>query len=174
MNWNKLTYLLIIIASFLLVYIIGYNIGIKKGKDQLKLDYYENMTVLTDTVTILDTVYYPKPEVKYITKLQERIDTIIKVDSIEVPISLPLVEKEYAGTDYKATVKGIEMGKYPSLENIEIYQKEKYITETKFVSERKRWGFNITGGIGYGYNPISKRIEPNIGIVIGYGYTFSR
>ena len=147
--------------------------GMIKGKDQMKLDMYENLTTERDTVTVHDTITINKPVPKYITRTKEKIDTvytyITNTDTVEIPISLPLIEKEYSTSDYKAVVKGAEIGSYPSLESIQIFKEDKYITETKVLLERKKWGWNATLGVGAGWNPNTKKFEPTIGVIIGYG-----
>ena len=178
MKLNVLTYILGGIVLLLITYLVGYNIGIKRGEDQLKLDYYTNSTLQNDTITVHDTIVEYKPYPKYITKTKETIDTIYEYihnnDTVYIPINLPIINKEYSSNDYKAIIKGVEIGDLPSLEAIEIYKNTEYITTTKIMTERKRWGWQITGGLGYGFNPNSRKFEPNIGITIGFGYNLSR
>lgn len=154
-------------------WIVGYNMGMIKGKDQMKLDMYENLTTERDTVTVRDTITVTKPVPTYKIKYKEKIDTIYKhitdTDTIIIPVSLPIVEKEYSSSDYKAVIKGAEIGSYPTLESIQIFKEDKYITETKVLSERKKWGWNATLGVGAGWNPNTKKFEPTIGVIIGYG-----
>lgn len=159
---NSFWFILLLVIGCVISGIVGYKIHNPAITTET--------TIETDTITIVDTVYIDKPIPKYITNLQERIDTIIQVDSIEVPISLPIVEKTYQDSIYKAVVKGVEIDRFPSLESLEIYRNREVITNTITVQQHQsKWGFQLGVGIGYGISP-NGRLEPNFGIHIGYGF----
>lgn len=134
-----------------------------------------NPIIQRDTVTRVDTIY-KDPIPKYVTKTNERVDTIIEyrteTDTLFIPLQLPIISKEYSDETYKALVKGVEFGSYPALESLEIYQPVTTISETKTIVRKPKFGFNLQGGVGVGYNPWSNKIEPMIGVTIGYGYRF--
>lgn len=180
MNMRKDIILYIIFGLILLTisWIVGYNMGISKGRTDLKMDLYENLTMEKDTVTKIDTVFVDKPVPKYITQTKLHTDTIIEyhtaTDTLFLPVQLPIIQKQYGNSNYSATISGVDINGYPKLDNIEIYQKENFITETKIITQKKKWNWGITGGVGMGYNPVTKKIEPQIGIVIGYGYSFGK
>lgn len=98
-----------------------------------------------DTVYIHDTIRdtVPKPllvrfdhwDTIYIPLLQED-DTIG-----ELPIAIPIEEKEYRTNDYHAIITGYK----PELKLMEVFTTSKVITVTK----KKRWGIGIQAGVGY-------------------------
>lgn len=167
--WYTLFGLILLTVSW----IVGYNMGMIKGKDLMKLDMYENLTMEKDTVTKIDTVFIDRPVPKLVTQTKLHTDTIIEyrteTDTLFLPVQLPIIQKKYGDTNYSATISGVDINGYPKLDNIEIYQKENFITETKILTERKRWGWNATLGVGAGWNPNTKKFEPTIGVIIGYG-----
>lgn len=156
---------------------------LKAEYDNLKYEL-EHPIIKKDTVTQIKEITVEKPIERHITHLTERVDTVITyiketvtdslilTDTITVPVSLPIVEKEYSDSTYKAVVKGVEFGSYPSLESISIYQPITTITETQTIVRKPKFGFNLNIGAGYGWNPITRKFEPNIGIQLGYGYRF--
>ena len=87
-------------------------------------------------------------------------DTLHQTDSVLVEV--PITEKHYAASDYRATVRGFQ----PELVDIWIRQKEVQIT----TPYRKRWGFTIGPQVGYGITP--KGGQPYAGIGVTYGYNF--
>lgn len=140
--------------------------------------YYERHPITSierDTITLRDTIEIEKPVPKYIVRTEEKVDTALKYihdkDTIEIPMSLPIVSKEYSDSNYKAIVKGVEFGHFPALESLEIYQVTNTITNTIKVQERaKKWGINTSFGLGVSYDLYNHKIIPTIGIQIGLGY----
>lgn len=132
-------------------------------------------SVKTDTIVTIDTVTVEKPIPKYITQLDERVDTIINTivenDTVLIPLSLPLVEKVYEDSTYTATISGVDINGYPRLENIKIYNKNLTISEIHTIIKKKRWGWQIgiQVGAGYGFSP--GKVSPYVGIGVGYGFT---
>lgn len=166
------------IVLFLLLIIFSFGFGFYMGwteqKNKLEAEYNIALTnVKTDTITSIDTIYVDRPIPKYVTKLKEVADTIVEyvtdTDTIYVPFNLPIIEKEYENKDYYARIKGVEFGSYPSLESLQIYQTTNTIIEEKTIVKKPKFGWQLTGGLGYGYNPISRKFEPQVGITIGYG-----
>lgn len=177
---NRGNYLLTIAIISLIV-----SIGLLLAKikyRKLEAEYNElkmelvNPVIKTDTVIQYDTIKIEKPIPKYITRTEEKVDTVIEyaseTDTIYVPISLPIISKEYSDERYKALIKGVEFGSYPSLESLEIFETTNYITTEKTIVRKPKWGWNLQGGVGAGYNPWSNKIEPTISLTIGYGYRF--
>lgn len=153
-------------------------LGVVVGGRQSKKERYKGEKQLTqiDTVVSLDTIYVNKPVVHQVSKLEKVVDTLIytvvKNDTIEVPVSLPLVQKVYRDSTYSAVVSGVDFDDYPKLENIQLYNKNTVIYETHTIIKRKRWNWNIGVQIGAGYGFQSEKISPYIGIGIGYGFSF--
>lgn len=166
------------IVLFLLLIIFSFGFGFYMGwteqKNKLEAEYNVALSnVKVDTITNIDTIYIDKPIPKYITKTNEHLDTIVKIlyntDTIYTPISLPLVEKVYENKDYKAVVKGVDTPPYPALESMQIFQTTNTIVQEKTIVKKPKFGWQLTGGLGYGFNPISRKFEPQVGITIGYG-----
>ena len=127
--------------------------------------------ILVDTIKLKDTVEIEKPFPQYITKTKEKVDTLIKIDTVEIPLSFPIVEKTYQDSTYKAVVKGVEMGQYPALESLEIYQMTNYITKTVIAQEKaNKMGLDASFGLGMSYDLYNHRIVPTVGVQIGWGY----
>lgn len=137
----------------------------------------ENPTTKIDTVVLYDTITLIKPVESRRTPLKERIDTVFTTvvesgsDSlkIDIPVSLPLVEKEYSDSNYRAVIKGVEFGQYPSLESMQIFQSTNYITTEKTIVKKPKWAWNATLGVGASYDIINRQFVPTIGITVGYG-----
>lgn len=168
------------VLSGIFAFLLGIIIIQLFNNHKLKTEYEElkselsNPIIERDTITRIDTITIEKPIPKYITRTNERVDTIIQyqteTDTLFIPLQFPIVSKEYSDDRYKALVKGVEFGSYPLLESLEIYQPTTTITETKTIVRKPKWGWSINLGAGYGYNPLTRRFEPNIGINLGYGF----
>lgn len=115
----------------------------------------------TDTIVKTDTLRYDslipmKEEIVKYTKIYVR-DTVteVVVDSVEIPVT----QKVYADSSYTAWVSGYE----PTLDSIEVYQRERIITNTVTIDKkRSRIGIGVHAGYGYGFH--SRRLEPYVGI----------
>lgn len=178
-NNKYIWYGIVGVILVLITVIIFQNFNTRKIKteyEELKMEL-DNPITNVDTVIQYDTIYIEKPIPKYVTRTEEKVDTVLQyateTDTIYLPISLPIISKEYSDERYKALVKGVEFGSYPLLESLEIYQTTNYITETKTIVRKPKWGWQLTGGVGVGYNPWSNKIEPTISLTIGYGYRFN-
>lgn len=87
-------------------------------------------------------------------------DTMTVVDSVLVEV--PIVEKTYAGENYKATVRGFQ----PELVDIWVKEKETTIT----VPYRKRWSVTAGPQLGVGLTPAG--LQPYVGVGATFGYSF--
>ena len=166
MNKTNIIILLSSLIILIISNIIFYNVG---KKNAMTVEKIERVTeIVRDTITVKE------PVPRYITKTNERVDTIIQYltgnDTVFVPLSLPIVSKEYNDGRYKAIIKGLEYNDYPKLEEIEVYQTTNIIKEEKTIVKKQNWGWTIVGGVHYGWNPNTKQIEPSIGVTIGYGF----
>ena len=72
-------------------------------------------------------------------------------------VVIPITQKEYNSTDYRAWVSGYEA----SLDSIEVYRNTEIITIDK---KRRRWG--CVFGIGYG--AALGGVTPYVGVMLGY------
>lgn len=168
---------------FLLIgLVLGGVIGFFFGRNSVALDE-PGVKIERDTVTLTDTVpeYLPAPKDSGLVRWMvikvpvERRDTAAKEatapvmagdivhDTIEV--ELPVTQKHYQTENYQAWVSGYR----PNLDSIQVYQKEKLITETITITQKakkKHWGIGFTGGYGYDFN--SKTAAPYVGIGLSY------
>lgn len=84
-------------------------------------------------------------------------------DTVEV--ELPMMQKHYQSDTYQAWVSGYR----PNLDSIEVYQKERTITETITITQKaksRHWGIGFTGGYGYDFN--TKTAAPYVGVGLSY------
>ena len=124
----------------------------------------EKNNIKSETITVtevkFDTIRVSEPYFVYSEVI--RLDTIkipIKeTDSIEVTFVLPIEQKTYQDSNYKAVINGFK----PNLISLELYPKT--VTVTNTVYKNKRFGVGIHTGIGYTGNGFS----PYIGIGINY------
>ena len=157
-----------------IVFIVGAVLGLLTGFFSGKAIYDQPVkeSVTRDTVTRIDTVsrYYPKPvevekvrtEYKWLTRVQT--DTVTNYTTLHdsVLVEVPITSKHYNAPEYDAWVSGYQ----PSLDSINVYQKENYITERVVVSKPpNRFTLGLQGGYGYGFK--SKQWEPYVGIGVG-------
>lgn len=124
--------------------------------------------------TIYDTITYTQPIpkdsviVRYVKLKVSTYDTIRieRIDSVEVDgtyVSLPIVQKQYSDSSYKAWVSGYEA----NLDSIKIFQRE--ITKISYVDiPQKRWGIGIQLGAGYD----GRGVTPYIGVGFTYNLIF--
>ena len=124
----------------------------------------------TTKVTVVDSVKksFPVPVdsfvVRYITKsLPIASDSATKqLRSDSVKVQIPISQKVYEDTLYKAYVSGYE----PKLDSITIKQKTTYITHTIRDKESR---FRIELQAGYGLTP--KGMQPYVGVGLSYRLT---
>lgn len=129
--------------------------------------------VKSDTVIVRDTVRdtVPKPvKSDFVGAIKERpvllTDTIKLTDTLYVDssglINIPITRKEYTDdSTYRAVVSGYKA----KLDEIDVYRKTVYITNT--VTKQKRWNIGLTGGAGYGLTTH----KPDIFVGIGISFT---
>lgn len=142
-----------IVASFLF--------GVRDGRRKAASD-----DVQCDTIVLRDTIRRPAPRPSSVVTqgtillaLQEALiatpDTLRSRDTIYV--QLPREVKTYGDSSYRAVVSGIR----PSLDEIEIYQRTKVVTETRVV--RSSPWVTIGPSIGVGI-ATDGRVYPFLGV----------
>ena len=141
----------LIIIVVILSIIIGFAGGWFSNK------YFKSQkfnTTKIDTITVVDTAMYSSlipilvSEPRYIPLK----DTVIKNDTIYIPI----LQKVYKGSDYKAWVSGYNA----ALDSIQIYPKTVYINKTN----TRRWGLGLIGGYGFSTHGLT----PFVGVGVYY------
>ena len=140
------------ICAGVCAYRYGYQRG---GKDALA-----GLKPQRDTIILRDTITRPNPKPAGI-KPDIRHDTIRLRDTIPVPV--PIEQKVYADSDYRAVVSGW----HASLDTISVYPKTMVITKTipvQIPAPPKRWGLGVSAGYGASKDGLS----PYIGVGISY------
>lgn len=145
---KNLLYIIGIIILMCISAAIGYNYAPK----------IESVTVKTDT--LFDTLKIIEP--KYITKriIRTDTDTLYSVDSVKIPVQIPITQQTYSDTSYKAYVSGYRC----KLDSIFIYNKTIEKTEINTVKSHPR--FSVTVGVGYGATKTG--LSPVFSIGVGY------
>lgn len=132
----------------------------------------DSTVIRYQTVTIpAAPIQHPQPSPS--TPLENRIVRITEHDTVtialtdtvhdSVSIQLPITQKVYADSTYKAYVSGFK----PSLDSIFIRQRTDVITNTVYLNaRRKRWGIGLSAGYGYGLD--GRRLTPFVGLSLNY------
>ena len=136
----------------------------------LKCCYYfkakEEKIPQTDTITIIKrdtiTIIKPQPVIRYVDKIVR--DTLYSVDSIPVPINIPIETKVYQDSNYRAIISGYR----PQLDTISIFNKNQIHTINKITYKTKKW--NISPAVGIGYGIYHKKIDMYVGFSINYNF----
>lgn len=125
---------------------------------------------MRDTIFLYDTIVKRVPvpvEMKPIKTMNVRLKLLGNIASdttaelVSVDVELPITQKVYEDSTYKAYVSGYEA----NLDSIYIYQPTRYITITT-EPKRSKWSWGLQGGIGI----TPKGIQPYLGI--GGQFTF--
>lgn len=151
---------LAVVASFW----SGYDIARKR---------YQSLQERPDTIYKIKWVPAPVPDPEVTPVLPKLVylpvrepvpyavhDTLYKTDSVLVEV--PIVEKQYIGDDYRATIRGFQ----PELVNIWIRGQEKIVK----VPYQKHWSFTVGPQIGFGFTP--QGWQPYAGGGVTFGYSF--
>lgn len=141
--------------------------------DTMDVESRETVDVVTDTVPVFIDTPIPKDStvIRYKTVRVPVYDTISSFKDIEkvaygdsVTIELPITQKVYEDSNYKAWVSGYQ----PSIDSILIYRPTttitRTITDTEVRYKHNRWGVGVQAGVG----ATPGRIEPYVGIGVTY------
>jgi hypothetical protein len=113
-----------------------------RGYERSDEDVRGDTLVVRDTVRIVEPVYIKEEVIKYEKVYLQAIDTIVKIDSIEVMV--PITERVYEDTTYRAVVRGYK----PELVSLDIYNSTKTITITKTKQPKVVVGIGPYAGFG--------------------------
>ena len=135
---------------------MGYLIGSRKPQNPPTIETKTKVDTLLvrDTITVKDPVF-----------IYERVvDTLTILISDTVTVQLPVVQREYSDTAYRAWVSGVE----PKLDSIKVFPTTIHINTviTQTIKDTHRWG--IGPQIGVTYN--GQKIQPYFGIGISYSF----
>ena len=163
-----------ILAAILAVIVIAgaFTGGFFAGKG--RRPSYQRDTVTTVQI-IHDTVTRYKPQ--YITKeiIGERLVPVI--DTVKIHdttfVSLPVEQKVYADSNYRAVVSGIR----PQLDEISVFPETRIVTQTVTVTEKRRptkFGVGVQVGFGGTYGLVHKQLDAGPYVGVGISYNFIR
>lgn len=167
------TAVMLVVAVFVFLYSISAENGLfNNGNWKADTVTVCKTDTMRDTITVkevlADTVYF----VRYITKeLVPAEDTAgvpgkdsLLLANADGSVSVPITQKVYRDSDYTAYVSGY----LPQLDSLFLYQKTitNTITQTVTVRKQSRFGFGVTGGIGYG---LTTR-KPDVFVGVGAYY----
>lgn len=121
---------------------------------------------IKDTITIIKrdtiTIIKPQPVIRYVNKIVR--DTLYSVDSILVPVDVPIETKVYQDSNYRAVISGYR----PQLDTISIFNKNQIHTINKITYKTKR--INFSPSIGFGYGMFGKKFDMYVGFSINYNF----
>lgn len=150
----------ICVCALSLSFWFGYRCAVCRPLPEPARDTVE--VVRIDTVRIAQ----PVPVVRRVTDtlLVAITDTVTKADTVYMPLRFEALE--YRDSTYRAIVSGYR----PSLDEIEIYPRERTVTVTQRVEVpvRQRWGIGLTAGYGATAVGGSVQLAPYIGIGVQY------
>lgn len=119
---------------------------------------------IIDTITIIkrDTITIIKPQhiIKYRNKIVR--DTLYSVDSVLVPVDVPIETKVYQDSNYRAVVSGYRA----NLDSISIFNKNQIQYINKITYKTKKW--NISPSVGLGYGILNRKIDVYVGFSLNY------
>lgn len=115
--------------------------------------------------TVRDTVPVPRDSivVRWKTVKVPVVDSVGKTTPDSARVALPVTQKEYGDSGYRAWVSGVD----PSLDSIHVYRKTVTVTQTVRIpvpSQEKRWGL----GVQVGAVVKDGKIAPYVGIGVSY------
>jgi len=137
----------------------------------------QNAPSVVDTVIVTDTVYVDRiiidtvPKLVYTQVKEIKIDTLYSVDSISVPVYIPIEQKIYNNTvdsvEYTAYVSGYKS----NLDSISFRYNYPVITSTITNTIKEKNRFNISPQVGIGYGIFNtKKIDVYIGFGVSYNF----
>ena len=110
-----------------------------------------------DTIRIVEPVPVKEEVVRYDTVYLQTIDTIVKMDSIEVIV--PITQRVYEDSLYKAWVSGYR----PRLDSLEVYRRIVYIDRIEAIERRPR--VVVSAGVYGGFGV--KGADYGLGVSVG-------
>ncbi|HIW97308.1 MAG TPA: hypothetical protein H9866_02290 [Candidatus Tidjanibacter gallistercoris] len=138
----KLRTIVAVAVAAVLVFGIGFLVGRCTSHPQ------QLVTLHRDTVTVMDTIVREIPVPHVVTRV--RVDTCYlpgMVDTVRVPVAVPIERKEYRTPEYCAVVEGYR----PELVEMEVYRQTQTIREVT-ARHDSRFSFGIQAGVGITHN----------------------
>lgn len=151
-----------LVACCLVFFQIGKANGYQRGYNAAMNEPHKADTVWRrDTIRIDHPVEVERWREKTVYLAVHDTQIVHTTDSVFV--ALERESRRYSGDDYQAVVSGV----LPSLDEIKVFPKTAYITNT--VVEKRRWSFGISVGPGVVYDG---SFHGGVGAVAGLQYNF--
>lgn len=152
MNKNLVIAVLSLLLALSLIFQYLYHPNRNSVENSLKTD--------TITITKIDTVTVIKPVVQYRYLTKIITDTLYSIDSVLVPVQIPIETKTYQDSTYRAVISGYRA----NLDTIQVYPIHTYTTITN--TKQKRFNIGIQAGVGYGC--FNKKPDIYVGLGVSY------
>lgn len=153
-----------LVACILVSFLIGRGRGYSEGYEKAMNEPHKADTVWRrDTITIDHPVEVERWREKTVYLAVHDTQIVHTTDSAFV--AMERESRRYSGDDYQAVVSGV----LPSLDEIKVFPKTAYITNT--VVGRRRWSFGATAGPGVIWTPGSG-VKAGVGMAVGVTYNF--
>lgn len=154
-----------------------------RGSEGARVRGLEDVRVERETIVVYDTAFIDIPVVRdsivkrYVTVTLPRARECEDIrecggeeaeerEREEVMVEIPITQKEYGDTTYRAWVSGY----MANLDSIQIYGRRETVRETVLVNKRKRWGFTVGPAVGVGWT--GRGPAPYVGVGLTWGYSF--
>lgn len=148
---------LIDMAIVAVVLVIALPFAIKSCEPKMEEVVKCDTIYIHDTIRIVEPIHIKETIVRYDTVYLQTIDTIAKIDSIEVVV--PITQKVYEDSLYKAWVSGHNQ----RLDSLHLYRKEVYypVMIKQSVKPKVVVSAGVYGGFGV------KGADYGLGIMVG-------
>ena len=148
---------LIDMAIVAVVLVIALPFAVKSCEPQIEDVVKCDTIYIHDTIRIVEPIHIKETIVRYDTVYLQAIDTIAKIDSIEVVV--PITQKVYEDSLYKAWVSGYNQ----RLDSLHLYRKEVYypVMIKQSVKPKVVVSAGVYGGFGV------KGADYGLGISVG-------
>lgn len=181
-NIYKYLSALLLVLSWLSFFFLGYKIGGKSEKRTVKIDttYVEVNHVAptpsaeknVDVISVPFKISTANPQEPAIPQTEIDVinpatldslfkaasDTAISVDTARKEVLIPITQKEYRDSDYRAWVSGYN----PKLDSIRVFSKTVVVSKMETVTKRNPFSLGIIGGVGYGV--ITRKPDIYVGV----------
>ncbi len=167
---NKFYKILIAIAVVVLI-VEAFLLGRRSAqKSEVRVDVKREVVerVRIDTLLQLKPVYITQKVVDTLRILVPVTDTEVQPDADSCAVDIPIVERVYKDSTYRAVVTGYN----PELKEIEIYRPTILRTETITNTLKPRFNFGVQLGIGPTYGFINRKLDVGVYAGIGFQYNF--
>lgn len=168
MKAGRLLLVLAVLFAVSASYWLGRELGrregeaVPRGRDTVRIVEWKRDTVKEEVSRPAGSVQAWLPVATQEPEESAAPDTVILRERDTVLVEVPIEEKEVAGENFRAVLRGFQ----PEL--VDIWVKRE--TDIVRVPVRKRWSFTVGPQVGIGYTPAG--VQPYAGAGITFGYSF--